>query len=257
VSGSGLVLKTANGGSTWAPQVSNTDSILLDVSFYDADNGWAVGTDGTIIHTSDGGGAADTTPPVTTASLHDGAWMTAWNHTVQLTATDAGVGVWKIQYKVDGAADWSWGGSPATVTVPTSTEGAHTVQYQAFDNGGNTEVAKTLHVNVDTVVPKVTGPKKLSVRKGKSVTVKFRITDKAPCGATGSAEIAIFKGKSSGSGPAMPLKVFQIKSVRVNASQSYKFKCTLKKGKYDLEIAGRDQAGNWCAKDAHAKLTVK
>ena len=55
----------------------------------------------------------------------------------------------------------------------------------------------------------------------------------------------------------MPLKVYQVKSARVNVSQTYKFKCTLKKGKYELDIAGRDQAGNWCAKSAVVKLTVK
>jgi hypothetical protein len=226
-----------------------------DVSFFDTDNGWAVGTEGTILHTTDGGGVADTTPPVTTASLRDGVWMTSWNHTVQLTATDAGVGVWKIQYKVDGAADWSWGSTPTIVTIPTSIQGAHTVQYQALDKGGNIEAVKTLRVNVDTVAPTVTGPKKIMVKKGKSVTVKFRITDTAPCGAIGAAEIEIYKAKSSG--PEMPLKDFQLKNKRVNTALSYTFRCTLKKGKYGLWLAGRDQAGNWCVKDAVAKLTVK
>ena len=245
VSSDGLVMKTADGGSTWVPQVSGTDEILLDVSFYDPDNGWAVGTQGTIIHTSDGGGTPDTTPPVTTADLPDGAWITTWNNVVVLTATDAGVGVWKILYKVDDAADWTSSWSPATVTIPTTTQGAHTVQYEALDKGGNTEATKTLHLNVDTVAPKVTGPRNLSARKGRSVTVKFRITDKAPCGTVGNAEIAIFKSKSSG--PPMPLKIYDLNHKKVNAALSFKFKCKLKKGKYDLEIAGQDQAGNWCA----------
>lgn len=256
VSTEGVVLRTADGGSTWVPQVSGTDKILLDVSFYNARNGWAVGTQGTILHTTDGGGTPDTAPPVTIASLKDGAWVGAFDNTVQLTATDTGVGVWKIQYKVDGAATWAWGWTPTTVTIPTATQGAHTVQYQALDKGGNTEAIKTLHVNVDTVAPTVTASKRITTKKRKVVTVKFRITDPKPCGTVGAAEIAIFKAKSSGSGPVMPLKDFQLKNKKVNTTLRFKFKCTLKKGKYQLWTAARDQAGNWCAKDAVTKLTV-
>lgn len=53
--GSGLVLRTTDGGATWAAQVSGTAVPLADVWFVDALRGWAVGTGGRIIHTSRGG----------------------------------------------------------------------------------------------------------------------------------------------------------------------------------------------------------
>ncbi len=57
----GTILKTADGGNTWAAQVSGTSFNLEGVKFVDANNGWAVGSDtisksgGVILHTSDGG----------------------------------------------------------------------------------------------------------------------------------------------------------------------------------------------------------
>src|SRR5437660_8132005 len=51
----GTILHTSNGGSTWSPQTSGSNSSLLGVAFPDATNGWAVGSPGTILHTSDGG----------------------------------------------------------------------------------------------------------------------------------------------------------------------------------------------------------
>ena len=53
--GSGLVLKTLDGGLTWDPQVSNTSQFLRDVRFVDGLRGWAVGSGGRILHTSRGG----------------------------------------------------------------------------------------------------------------------------------------------------------------------------------------------------------
>jgi photosystem II stability/assembly factor-like uncharacterized protein len=53
--GPGLVLKSVDGGSNWAPQVSNSAQQLNDVWFVDGLRGWAVGAAGRIMHTSKGG----------------------------------------------------------------------------------------------------------------------------------------------------------------------------------------------------------
>jgi len=53
--GSGLVLKTLNGGVTWDPQIANTSQYLRDVWFVDTLRGWAVGAGGRILHTARGG----------------------------------------------------------------------------------------------------------------------------------------------------------------------------------------------------------
>ena len=53
--GTGLVLRTVDGGLVWSPQVSNSAQALNDVYFVDTLRGWAVGAAGRIVHTSKGG----------------------------------------------------------------------------------------------------------------------------------------------------------------------------------------------------------
>jgi photosystem II stability/assembly factor-like uncharacterized protein len=53
--GAGAVLRTDDGGLTWQTQAANTQFRLNDVFFIDAQRGWAVGNNGTIIHTARGG----------------------------------------------------------------------------------------------------------------------------------------------------------------------------------------------------------
>jgi photosystem II stability/assembly factor-like uncharacterized protein len=51
----GEIAHTTNGGSTWVLQTNPTSNPLHDVFFIDANKGWAVGLDSTIILTIDGG----------------------------------------------------------------------------------------------------------------------------------------------------------------------------------------------------------
>ena len=53
----GTVIRTDDGGVNWDPQVTNASDELLDVFFVDTYRGWAVGKNGLILHTSDGGGS--------------------------------------------------------------------------------------------------------------------------------------------------------------------------------------------------------
>jgi photosystem II stability/assembly factor-like uncharacterized protein len=55
VNANGLVLRSDDGGATWASQPSSTAVALDDVWFVDTLRGWAVGAGGRIIHTSRGG----------------------------------------------------------------------------------------------------------------------------------------------------------------------------------------------------------
>jgi len=50
-----LILKTTNGGNNWVSQNSESNIILNSVSFFDPDNGFVVGRNGTILNTTDGG----------------------------------------------------------------------------------------------------------------------------------------------------------------------------------------------------------
>lgn len=90
----------------------------------------------------------DRTAPVTGANAPMG-----WNKlavTVSLDATDGLSGVAGTYYSVDGS-------DPVEGTTLTiGTDGAHTVSYWSVDKAGNTENAKTVTVQVDTVAPVVT-----------------------------------------------------------------------------------------------------
>jgi photosystem II stability/assembly factor-like uncharacterized protein len=51
----GTILYTADGGTSWNNQKSNTDYTIADIHFADSQTGWAVGDQGLILHTKDGG----------------------------------------------------------------------------------------------------------------------------------------------------------------------------------------------------------
>lgn len=53
--GVGAVLRTDDGGLTWEAQTPNTQFRLNDVFFIDPIRGWAVGNNGAIVHTANGG----------------------------------------------------------------------------------------------------------------------------------------------------------------------------------------------------------
>ena len=54
--GLGIAPSVACASIAWVPQTSGTKADLCAVSFADANDGWAVGYSGTILHTADGGG---------------------------------------------------------------------------------------------------------------------------------------------------------------------------------------------------------
>jgi photosystem II stability/assembly factor-like uncharacterized protein len=65
----GLIIRTVDGGSSWMVQKSGTADSLFGVSFIDANNGIAVGREGTILHTNDGGDTWASEDSGVTASL--------------------------------------------------------------------------------------------------------------------------------------------------------------------------------------------
>lgn len=55
VGDNGIFLKTTNSGTNWTSSQTSTSEFLRDVYFTDEKTGWAVGENGTIIHTTTGG----------------------------------------------------------------------------------------------------------------------------------------------------------------------------------------------------------
>ncbi|WP_409491228.1 OmpL47-type beta-barrel domain-containing protein [Amycolatopsis sp. cmx-11-12] len=99
----------------------------------------------------------DKTPPTVTSEVtgtKDGAGNYLDTATVKLTATDAGTGVDKVEYKVDDGA-WTAYTAPVAVSAP----GMHMVHYRASDKAGNVSPEGMAHFTVvssDTTAPTVT-----------------------------------------------------------------------------------------------------
>jgi hypothetical protein len=90
----------------------------------------------------------DSTPPTDTTTVSAG-WKTS-SYDVTLHATDAGVGVDYMRYRIDGGSiQTAAEGSKFTV----SGDGAHDIETQAYDLLGNASAWKPLTVNIDTTVP--------------------------------------------------------------------------------------------------------
>ena len=67
----GKIIKTMNGGSTWTIQSGGTNENLWSVCFPDANNGYAVGNNGTILKTNNGGtGLSDLSSKLGTLNVY-------------------------------------------------------------------------------------------------------------------------------------------------------------------------------------------
>ena len=98
--------------------------------------------------------AADTTPPVTSASLSGTQGANGWYDStvrVTLTATDDLTGVASTVYSMDGGP-WQTYSVPFTL----SANGNHTVAFHSVDGAGNMEADHTLSVEIDTAPPVLT-----------------------------------------------------------------------------------------------------
>lgn len=128
----------AQSGS-WAQQTSGTDVILEDIQFIDANNGWAVGWDNTIVKTTDGGQTW-----TTKRSIVNGPWIygvffldanrgwAAENNGSILSTTDGGENwsetstsaLYLIDFDfIDANNGWAFGGLGAI--LHTTDGGAH------------------------------------------------------------------------------------------------------------------------------------
>jgi len=109
-----VIRKTTDGGATWLNQDASGSADLLDISFADAQNGIAVGSGGTVLHTADGGTNwyPCTITPTTTSDLR----------AVRCVKTDTGYSAWCV-----GAGGTiiqsSWTGSDTTLAFQTVTSG--------------------------------------------------------------------------------------------------------------------------------------
>jgi hypothetical protein len=190
---------------------------------------------------------AESTTPMVTISGADTAWHNA-PVPLTFTATDAQSGVQKVQYMAPPTVgSWTDGTS---YTVPTSAQGAITVSVQALDWCNKVGTASAT-VNIDTTKPKTKTLGSVSVKKGATAKLTYRVEE--PSGLSPRADVVIKVLKSDGS----QAKKLTLDDVKVNGDRTARFTCNLKKGTYTWNVYATDLAGNTQANVAQAKLTVK
>jgi len=116
-----------------------------------------------------------------------------------------------------------------------------TVQSSSGGGGGGTTV----------VAPATVAPSAASVKKGKTATLKYKVTDPAPNLGTATATITIKDATGT------VVKTLVLTAKPVNAPQKATFKATLKKGAYTFYVTAVDAAGNHSTNVSFNKLTVK
>ncbi len=249
------ILETWDGGGAWAdsgaavPDLSISfrgGSTIRAATTHGGDL-WAVGAEELIMSTADT--AADTAPPMTTDD-GDRRWHNT-SVTVRLTAVDPGGSVLRTEYCLGGG--WRPAGD-GTVTLRApknhSGDGVHAIKYRSVDAAGNVEFPRTCTVRIDTRRPR-TRATAVSVRRGKRVTLPFRITDAKPNG--GTAKVRIVVRRAGG----RVVKRLPPVNRRVNKRVKVGFRCTLRPGRYTWWAPAVDTAGNPQASALKGTLIVR
>jgi hypothetical protein len=184
----------------------------------------------------------DVTPPTTVAAGIPAGWSRT-PVTVTLLATDDLSGVATTQYRLQGSPAWILYVAPFVVAA----EGTSTYQCQSIDRAGNVEGVHAFTVLVDTHGPQTLALAKVTVKKGKSATFRFRVNDLTP---TASVKIKIYKGTKL-------RKTLTVGTRATGTALSFKWKATLAKGSYTWKVFATDLAGNAQSSIGSKRLTIK
>jgi len=125
---SALVLSVSAQNFTWTEQTSGTDQWLNDVHFVDNMNGWAVGDNGTIVATYDGGETWTTQTSGTTEKLRSVHFISAargWTAGGQSASSNT------LLTTYDGGASWA----PVPHDIPNEETFLKGIQFYDADHG--------------------------------------------------------------------------------------------------------------------------
>ena len=206
-----------------------------------------------------GSSGADLTPPTTTLVPANKYEVGYWNNApcdFTFTAADntGGSGVATTETSLD-YLGWTVWNSGTVFTVPApanhSNDGVHTFLVRSTDVAGNSENPQTFSLGIDTVRPSSKAPSAARVRRGSYATLKFKLSDTAPCSGTCLAVITVktVKGK-------LKLTLSPKTWYKCGKLISYRFKCKLARGKYRFFVTTWDGATNKSAKASFNYLTV-
>ena len=186
---------------------------------------------------------SDVTAPTTTTDAVASYWDSA---TIIATATDA-EGIAYIYHELDNGvvrlATITGKPASAQLTIPTDKDtlgaGTHTLKYWAQDANGNVEAQHvvTFEIVADSVKP-TTSASKATVVRGRTATLKYKVTDAQPTKGTATVWIKIKNSHGK------TVKTISAGSVTVNESLKATFRCKLAKGTYKYYVYATDASGN-------------
>ena len=285
---SGIVLRTADGGKTWQTIAVPSAEDLNGVALVGAERGYIGGYSGTLLGTTDGGvswqtiavdgspwfrsvasareriafaaglggdvyacieGAGDQQPPHTELLGIDDLWHRTGRLGTLAAGDLGGSGVASTHYRVDGG-DWQAGSSVPVPATP-GVSAIHRVDYRSLDAAANQESYHSLDVRVDARRPVTSAPSSAAVRRGGSVSLKFKVTDGKPCGPRATVTIRV---KTLG---GRVVKKLGLGTRAVNTSLTYRWRCTLARGSYRFFVYATDGAGNAQSRAGRNRLTVR
>ena len=287
VGASATVLRTSDGGLTWRTVEAPTGADLKGVALTGAEIGYAAGYYGALLGTDDGGatwraidvggspwfrsvscareriafaagldgdvfaciqGSGDQQPPHTDLSGIDDLWHRT-GQAGSLVASDLGGGaVAGTRYRVDGAG-WR-DGNAVSVPAQSGVSAVHRVDFYSTD-GANAESYHSVDVRIDARRPVTSAPSSASVRRGGTVSLKYKVADGKPCAPRAMVTIRVktLKGRT--------VKTLSLGSRAVNATLTYRWRCTLAKGTYKYHVYAKDAAGNTQSRVGANRLTVR
>jgi sugar lactone lactonase YvrE len=138
-------------------------------------------------------------------------------------------GVARVEYSLDGGATWTAYASPLVLTA----EGDTAFSWRAVDHAGNTENARIAHVLIDRTGPRTYAAAKATVRRGKKVTLRYRVVDRTP-----KAKVMIVVKRRG--------KTFLTRRLgwqTTGTAHVYRFRCRLARGTYRYLVYAGDQLG--------------
>ena len=204
-------------------------------------------TDKTFTVTVTGSGSPTSTSAYRFAPDAVSGWKNA-SQTVAVTAAAGLGGGLEIFFSGDGGTTWS-STSGGRVDIFVATQGSHHCLFYAKDTAAAESVHDAGYVNIDSGKPS-TSATAASVRKGRRVTLKFRVSDATP--GCGRAVVKLQIRKRT-----RVVKTIVVGKRATNAALTYRYIAKLKKGTYTYRVLATDIAGNVAGKMVSKRLVIR
>jgi hypothetical protein len=158
--------------------------------------------------------------------------------TFKASDNPGGSGVARTEYSLDGGVGWATGTQAFVIADPLSHigDGTHVILYRSVDVAGNVEAQQTCVVKIDTSKPTATARRLPSVRRGRTASLKYAVTDGSPNG--GTADVVILVKRPNGA----IVKRISVAQVTVNKPLVARSGCSMLRGTYRIVLSGKDAA---------------